>query len=278
MLTALHIKKKDHKNALARFFYSFLPDKIKVETKTADKVSLRSITYISHKDRVNFSKIDALVKAQRNRLLCSEKVHLPEHLGYKRFCDIDYKKRLCTNLALELLRECKSANLKVGLVDIDGDYSLYPKYLLKYCDNLSIVTHDIKHYSGVCEELLSETGVSVVLSRRFDVLKTCNLVVAVSKMDFSVKLSDTALLLCVEKPSYKTSYTTIFDYSVNMPNHLTNLCTEGLSDTYIMSALYSLCALYELGVYVPSLCVSQNCVHTLSSLKNMIAESSKNLT
>lgn len=270
MLTALHIKKKDHKNALAKFFYSLLPDRINVEIKSAEKVNLRTITYISHRDRVNFSKIDALVKAQRNRLLCDENTFLPEHLGYKRFCDIEYKKRLCTNLALELLRECKNASLRVGLVDIDGDFSLYPKFLLKYCDSLSIVTHDTKHYRNVCEELLYDTGVSVVLSRSFDVLKNCDLVIAVSKMDFSVKLSETAILLCVEKPRYKTTFTTIFDYSVNMPEGLKNLCTENLSDTYIMSALYSLCALYELGAYVPNLCVSQNCVHTLSSLKNMM--------
>ena len=270
MLTALHIKKKEHKNAVAKLFYSLLPDRIKCDTKRAEKVRLRTITYISHRDKVNFSKIDALVKAQRNRLLCDENVELPEHLGYKRFCDIEYKKRLCTNLALELLRECKSLNLSVGLVDIEGDFSLYPKYLLKYCDSLRIVTHDIRHYSDVCEELLYDTGVSVVLSRSFDVLKNCDLVIAVSKMDFSVKLGDIALLLCVEKPRFKTSYTTVFDYGVNMPSGLRNLCTEGLSDTYIMSALYSLCTLYELGAYVPNLCVSQNCVHTLASLKNMM--------
>lgn len=270
MLTALHIQKKEHKNALASFFYSLLPDRINVETKTAEKISLKCVTYVSHRDKVNFSKIDAVVKAQRNRLLCDENVHLPEHLGYKRFCDIEYKKRLCTNLALELLRECKNKNLKVGLVDIDGEFSLYPKYLLKYCDSLAIVSHDTEHYSLVCEELLCDTGVSVVLSRSFMVLKDCDLVIAVSKMDFSVKLSENSVLLCVEKPRVKTQHTTIFDYAVNMPPYFKSLCVDNLSDTYIMSSLYSLCGVYELGAYVPVLCVSENSVHTLNSLKNMM--------
>ncbi len=270
MLTALHIKKKEHKNSVMKLIYSLLPDRINVETKSADKVNLRCVTYISHRDRVNFSKIDALVKAQRNRLLCDENVHLPEHLGYKRFCEIEYKKRLCTNLALELLRECKDANLKVGLVDIDGDFSLYPKFLLKYCDSLAIVTHDIKHYSLVCEELMYDTGVSAVLSRSFEVLKKCDIVIAVSKMDFSMNLSENTILLCVEKPRVKTQCTTIFDYAVDMPVHLKNLCTENLSDTYIMSALYTICGMYELGAYVPNLCISENSVHTLNSLKNMM--------
>ena len=270
MLTALHIKKKEHRNAVAKLIYSLLPDRINVETKSVDKVNLRCVTYISHRERVNFSKIDALVKAQRNRLLCDEKIHLPEHLGYKRFCDNEYKKRLCTNLALELLRECRNSNVKVGLVDIDGDFSLYPKFLLKYCDSLAIVTHDIKHYSLVCEELLCETGVSVMLGRSFSVLKNCDMIIAVSKMDFSVKLKEDAILLCVEKPRVKPQCTTVFDYAVNLPDNLKNLCVENLSDTYLMSALYSLCGMYELGAYVPNLCVSENCVHTLSSLKNMM--------
>ena len=278
MLTALHIEKKQHKNKVVGLLSKLLPDKINVEIKSADGIKLKCITYLGRREKVNFSKIDRLIGAQRNRLLCAEDSKITTAQGYKRFSDNVFKKRLCTNLCLELLRLCKKEKLKVGFVDIDCELSFFTKYLLKYCDSLSVVTYDVKYYSDFCEELMYETGVSVRVSKKFSSLSDCDIVIAPEYMDFSVNLKDSAVVLCTRKPDITPVYTVVYDYTATLPKELSSLKTDFLSDTYIMSALYTMKMMYDLGSIVPSLCVCENSVHTLESLKNSVLKACKNLT
>ena len=92
MLTALHIEKKQYKNKAVQFLSKLLKDKITVEIKTAGDVKLKCITYLSRREKVNFSKIDRIIGAQRNRLLCAEDSIIATKQGYKRFDDKLYKK------------------------------------------------------------------------------------------------------------------------------------------------------------------------------------------
>lgn len=278
MLTALHIEKKQYKNKAVQFLSKLLKDKITVEIKTAGDVKLKCITYLSRREKVNFSKIDRIVGAQRNRLLCAEDSIIATKQGYKRFDDKLYKKRLCTNLSIALLRLCKKEKLKVGFVDIDGELSFFIKYLLRYCDSLNVVTHDIKNYSEFCDELMYETGVSVRISRKFLALSDCDIIIAPDYMDFSIKLKESAVVLCTEKPKINTRYTVVYDYCITLPKELIPLKTKFLSDTYIMSALYTMKMMYDLGSIVPSLCVCENSVHTIESLKNSVLKAHKTLT
>ncbi len=277
MLTALHIEKKQHKSKIVGMLSKLLPDRITVEMKSAGEIKLKCITYLSRREKVNFSKIDRIVGAQRNRLLCCEDSPVVKNKGYKRFCDSLYKKRLCTNLGLELLRLCKKEKLKIGFVDIYGELTFYTKYLLRYCDSLCVVTHDIKNYTEFCDELMYETGVSVSISKRFSQLSSCDLVIAPDYMDFSVNLKETAVVIGTKKPSCPTSYTVVYDYDVALPKELVTLKTEFLSDTYLMSALYTMKMMYDLGSLVPTLCVCENSVHTIESLKNSVLEACKKL-
>lgn len=270
MLTALHILKKQRKNIVGKLVSLVTPDYVKVEIKTVGQLQLKCVTYHSHREKVNFSKIDKHVKAQRNRLLCDEEIVLDESCGYKRFCDSEYREYLCTNLALEMLRKFRNNGMKVGLVDINGDFILYPEMLLKYCDSLCVVTEDTDSYSQLCDNLLYDTGVAVQLSKTYSSLEQCDIVIAPKVFDFSVALKESAVVFTTKKPEKRCLYSVVFDYCVELPQNLTQLKVVFLSDTYLCGALYTLCRMYELGELVPSLCVTQSCVHTIQSLKNMM--------
>ncbi len=270
MLTALHIVKKEHKNIVGKFVSLITPDYITVETKSSGETQLKCVTYHSHREKVNFTKIDKYVKAQRNRLLCDEDTLLDESRGYKRFCSDEYKEYLCTNLALEMLSKFRNDYLKVGLVDINGDFMLYPELLLKYCDSLCVVTEQTDSYSELCDNLLYDTGVAVQLTKTKKSLEQCDFIIAPKTFDFTVSLKDRAVVFTTKKPEKRLLYTVVYDYCVELPQHLRQLKVDFLSDTYLSGALYTLCRMYELGELVPSLCVTQSCVHTAQSLKNMM--------
>lgn len=60
-------------------------DKVCVEIKRARGVSVKQLTYICRRQKVNLNKIDRAIGNQRTRLLCCEEMTFPNDSGYKRF-------------------------------------------------------------------------------------------------------------------------------------------------------------------------------------------------
>ncbi len=280
MLTALHVEKKEHKNAISKLFSILLSDKIIEQVREVDSIKLKCVTYIKRHKKLNVRKLDKVIKAQRNRILCSEDEVLEELsvYGYKAFKSSALKRQLCTNTALVLLSGAKESK-KVGLVDPRADYTDFVKYLLKFTDDLTVVTQQSDVYVDVAQLLLEETGAPIKLTKSLSLISQCDLIVAPQGIEDTKGLKREAVILTDRKAQDNTHKTLVFDYQVALPQSLKVLCPSWLSETYLASALYSVNHLYRLGSLIPVLCVSENCVHTVASLKNMINNmNDKNLT
>ncbi|MBQ4128289.1 MAG: hypothetical protein IJD68_00795 [Ruminococcus sp.] len=270
MLTALHIENRKYNNALSRILGYIVGNSLKTEIKSINKHQIKFIKYTCKNNKINWQKIDKVVLAQRNRLLCSETLELPKKYGYKRFEDDEYKHRLCTNMAVSLLCSIKNADFKVGLVDKEAIHTQLVKYLLKYIDNLTVVTDKVDDYLLVAETELLETGVPIRLTKSEKAVHDCDFIIAPDGMNFSIGLKESALVLSCKKPSADLECTVVYDYTVDLGEAIEGLCPHWLDKTYFASALYTQLRIYQLGSLVPSLCVCNKGVHTILSLKAIL--------
>ncbi len=267
MLTSLDIKTPQYKSKIMKALSKLMFDTMRIVESSASGVTVKHIEYINRSGRVNFKKIDKEVKAQRNRLLCSQKLQLPEKSGYRRFCSKEYEYRLCTNLAIALLCSVDKKNLNVALVDFDASFTMLPKYLLKYTDSVVVVTNETDVYKEVCDNILDDIGAPIRLSKSMQSIYGCDLVVAPKGVSGFTQFTENSVVLTTEKSVCDTQATIVYSYQIELDEKFSGLCPECLSQTYFASALYSMCHKYELGEVVPHLCVSDNKVHTPLSLR-----------
>lgn len=270
MLTSLDIKTPQYDSRLKRMLSWFLPDSMKVEVRNTEGIKLKYIQYICRSGKVNFKKIDKEVGAQRNRLLCQKSLEFPKNSGYKRFYNKGFEYRLCTNLCISILCAMKNQSVSVGLVDTDASFVTLPKYLLKYTDSVVVVTNETDVYKEVGEELLNDIGAPIRVSRTLRSLQMCDLVVAPKGVPDGAVLKADSVVLTTEKPKCSYNATVVYDYRIELEPELEEMCPDTLSDVYFASALYTMCHMYKLGSTVPTLCVTENKVHTPSSLKVLV--------
>ncbi len=270
MLTTLTVSKPRYKNIVSKIIGKIMPNKIRVEVRQAGDIKIKCIEYTDRKGRVNWKKLDRIVGTQQNRLLCDASLNLPKELGYIRFEDGEYKSRLCTNLAISLLCVFSKDNLNVGLIDEDANFVTLPKHLLRYTDNLVVVTKKGDVYAQVEKELLQEMGAPLRISKSTDSLSKCDIVIAPEYGGDFHSFKDGCLVLKTKKGKSSKEVTVLYDYFIRLPKKLSDICPGSLEETYFASALYSIGYRYELGSFVPSICESENSMHTFSSLKKLI--------
>ncbi len=270
MLTSLYIETPQYKSKLSEFFSRFMFDTMKVEIKSTADIDVKCIEYINRSGKVNFSKIDKAVGAQRNHLLCKSDLKLPKNSGYRRFSSNEFKARLCTNLAISLLSSLSESDLSVGLIDEHASFTTLPKYLLKHTDSVVVVTEECGIYREVNENLLNDIGAPIRISKTIGSLYNCDLVIAPKPLKKSEGINTQALILTTQKPSFATDSTVIYDYHLELQDELKSIKPKGISDTYFAGALYTLLKVYSLGSKLPDLCISENKVHTPKSLKVLL--------
>ncbi|MBQ8860562.1 MAG: hypothetical protein IJ015_04405 [Ruminococcus sp.] len=279
MLTSLYIKTPENCSKVKKFFSKFLFDTMYVEVKRMEDIRLKTIEYISRSGSINFKKLDKEIGSQKNRLLCNRDVALPKDRGYKRFEGSEYKERLCTNLGLSLLSALSTLNLSVGLIDENARFLTLPEYLLRYTDAVVVVSNQYEAYKEQNENLLHEIGAPIRLSKSLSSLYDCDLIIAPDGINESANTKSDALILTTRKPKAKLTGTVIYDYHIELDEKYQSIMPKGLTQTYFASALYTLTREYILGSKLPSLCVSENKVHTVSSLKVYLENiHTKNLT
>ena len=278
MLTSLYVETIKKESLLDRFICKLRRDKIRTYIKQASGISIRCVEYVSYSGKVNFIRLDRIIGAQRNRLLCDKSIELPKDMGYKRFDDSAYKERLCTNLALTLLKSAENSHISVGIIDMDAQFTTLPQDVLSYTDNVVVVTACDDIYKEVSQQLIEETGAIIRLSKSFESLNKCELVIAPSGVQRYVASADT-VLLTTRKSSDYVNVEAVSDYTVKLPKMLLELCPKGIDATYFAGALYLCQGVFELGSLIPRLCISKYTVHTVASLKILLSDiSSKNLT
>ena len=273
MLTSLYINNKKYKGKLKKLCGRLKGDKIKVEIRQAMDIELKCVEYINRSGKVNYKKLDKVIGAQRNRVLCPSDTELPKKLGYKRFESGDFTRRLCTNTAITLLSSLKGASISVGLLDCDASYLALPQYLLKYTDTVVVVTNEYDIYSEVAQDILCELGAPLRLSKTVRSLELCDLIIAPKGLTPDINPKPDAVVLTDKKPQKHMDCSVIYGYDITLSKELEAECPDYLDETYFAGALYTMGRKHELGAVVPQFLKCEDKIHTISSLINLLYKS-----
>ena len=270
MLTSLSINFPEKGKGLKKILNSIRKDRVGVEIKNARGVSVKQITYTSYSGKILLDRIDGIIGAQRNRLLCSEKLRFPDNSGYRRFYSTDFSARLCTNMALCVIRECENPeNLKIGIYDIDGDSHDILYHILGLCSDVTVLTDNNDVYRYELDRAMNELGATAVVTKNVDDFVDCNFIVAPSPIEESLPIKNNAVVLAVERPKVQLNGFVYYKYHFKMPNGFDLLKPNECDEEYFCSALYTLASQYELGSIVPTLCRND---HTSQTVKSLCAE------
>lgn len=270
MLTSLSVYTQTHNTRLGKLLSKIRRDSIEIYYTHKGDVKIKCIDYVQRTNNINWKKLDKIIGAQRSCLLCSKDVALNQSLQYKRFDDSEYKERLCTNMGITLANQLSKDNISVGIIDKTGAFSTLPQCILKYTDNVIVVTENIDFYTRISENLIEETGAVVRLSQSQKSLCDCKLIIAPHKVTSNEGITQNSLLLTAHKPDIFLPCVCVYDYVIDFPKHLLQLCPNGMDKTYFASALYSLLNIYQLGALVPRLNISCDGAHTAMSLKTLL--------
>ncbi|MBQ6387560.1 MAG: hypothetical protein IJH96_02950 [Ruminococcus sp.] len=276
MITALSVNIPEKSEGFKRLTNRLRRDKVEVCVSRARGVSLRHITYTSYSGEVRLDRADNLIGAQRSQLLCSEKLVFPLRSGYRRFSSSSFSSRLCSNMALEVLRACPSAAaLRCGMFD---PHALAADWLLRSlacCINPIVVTDNNEIYSLARERALEELGASITLTKSRTELESCDFLLAPSGIREPLCLHPGVIVLTAGKPSAPIGGEIYYHYNFRMPNGFDTIKPAELSEEYFCSALYTLGAQYELGSIVPLSCSGQYCSQTVKSLAMLLDNRAK---
>lgn len=277
MITALCLKTAEQTKGIKKLINKLRPDIVKTEIKSARGVTLKEITYISYNGKLHLEKIDEAIGANRNRLLCSEKLSFPENCGYRRFSSNDFTARLCANIAVSVLEFLEdNSDVKVGIYDPDGDSHDVLLSTLRYCSSVTVVTDYPDSFYCELNRALDEMGASAVITKNRLDLADVDLVIAPCIIDERLPVRSNSLVLTAGLPTAPQNGLIYYKYSVRIPNGFNEIRPKYFDEVYFCSALYTLAGQYELGSMVPTACRSYSSSQTVASLaayiKSMTAQ------
>lgn len=267
MITSLCLKVPEKPSGIKKLFYLMKSDRVEIEIKKARGVSVKQVTYASYSGKVKLDKIDHIIGAQRNHLLCSPKLKFTENSGYRRFSSNVFSERLCTNMALSAVKGClRPESLKVGIYDPDADSHDFLIHILKHCSDVTVVTDDAQTYQYELEKAMDELGATAVITKNRSDLADCCFVIAPCTIEENLPLRQEVLVLTAGCPTVASSGLVYYKYHLRMPNGFDLIKPKGLDEEYFCSALYTLASQYELGSIVPTLCRNYSSSQTVKSL------------
>lgn len=267
MITSLSLKLPEKPKGIKKLLYFLKNDRVYAEIKKSRGVSVKQVTYISYSGKIHLDKLDGVIGAQRNHLLCSPKINFPENCGYRRFFSNDFSQRLCTNMALSVVKSCvKPETLKIGIYDPDGDSHDFLFQILKYCSDVAVVTNDFSSYNYELERAMDELGATAVVTKNTSELSDRIFVIAPCIIYDKLPLKHDAVVLTAKSPKETVSGLVYYKYHLRMPDGFDIIKPEGIDEEYFCSALYTLGGQHELGSLVPSLCRNYSSSQTIKSL------------
>lgn len=264
MMTALHIE--EHDGGFFRFLHR---NRIRVEHRYCDSAQLKCVTYEHYRGRVGWTGIDRFVKAQRNRVLCSPDLLLPQECGYKRYVSHALSRRMCENAALYLLRTVEARGIKVVLIDNSGDSVGLTENLSDFCDPVYVVTTATDIYAAQAEYLLNEKGAALRICRDSACLRDVDLIVAPEQITDTLFCPHDALILTGETPAVSQNTTAVYEYFFDLPQKYRELCPDFLTEMYFASALYAMAGVRELGAELFTRCGDGVILQTRQSLSQL---------
>lgn len=267
MITSLCIRYPEKKKGIRKLINRLKTDTVGVEIKKSRGVAVKQVTYTSYSGKIKLDRIDCIIGAQRNHLLCSPRLKFPENSGYRRFSSNRFSARLCTNMALKAVEECvKPETLKIGIYDPQGESHDFLYYILKHCADVTVVTERADIYQTELDRVMEELGATAVITKNTSDLAECRFVIAPCVIEEVLPLRQEALVLTAGSPKVPSNGLVYYKYHLRMPNGFDALKPKELDEEYFCSALYTLGSQYELGSIVPIFCRNYSSSQTVKSL------------
>ncbi|MEE0265896.1 MAG: hypothetical protein UD936_09755 [Acutalibacteraceae bacterium] len=275
MLTALTIK--DYSVKKGRFGL-FKRDKTNLEVVEYNGVRIVHIIYSKYSKNINWNKIRELAGNEKNNILCSADIAIPEDCGIKRYSTNTLKERISENTALEVIRRCSEGcnSLKVGLYDPHADKKDLIPSLIKYTDSITVVTNAADEYYQVYKQTIADTGAVLMLKQSVSALKGCNIVIAPQRIKVKLPVDDTTVVFTSSKPAICQSGRVFTSYVVILNESYKEIKPHSLSDEYFAQALYDKGKQYRLGTLLPILCISEAVNSTIDEISRFILQQINN--
>lgn len=271
MLTALNIEEYPRQGLKGKLRL-FRRNRLKVEHSFCETAAVKSVNYEHYRGQISWSSIDRFIKAQRNHVLCPKELSLPEEIGYKRFESYELSRRMCENAALYLLRSVDHAKVKTVLLDPDGDNVGVCEALAKYTDPVYVVTQATEIYVAQAENLLSQMGAAIRVSRSESCLRDADLIIAPQRLTKALSCSSSAVILSGEKPSAPQPAPIIYEYSFDLARQYRSIKPPYLDDMYFASALYTMAGAREMSTELFTRCGDGETIHTRQSLLKRLTD------
>ena len=267
MLNYLNIKTAEKKKGIKKLINLLRRDKITVQIKSSRGVCVKQVTYESLNGNVDLNRLENIFRYDKDKLLCGEDIIFPKSSGFARFDSLDFRIRLCTNMALAVLKNCKYPDkLNVGIFDESGESADILFHVLNICNNVRVVTQNEESYYFELDRALNELGATAMVTKNADDLSDCDFVIICGNIERQLPLRQDALVLASACPKQKQNGILYYKYYPKVPNVFESVKPKGLDGEYFCSALYTLEHQYQLGSIVPLLCSGNSSAQTPKSL------------
>lgn len=255
MITALTIKHEKPHGIREKFHALFYPYEIKVK-HIQDKylgLNMLHITYIQKSAVVRYKKIKRAVRADFTETLCAYNEKLPRNLGFKRFQSSEYSCQLCINSAEEYIHRLNRDpnDLRISIYDPSGKFSNAAERLIQYTTTLKVATSAKRFYETENERLMCEYGAALLIRDKINEILPCDILVVPQAITEPLLPSSTTHIFTGSHPKAYVSGIVHDSFEVSLPSCLEGIKPAELSNTYFLSALYTLEKMKWLANLVP---------------------------
>lgn len=270
MFTVLSIDKRVYSGIFKRIIRKLPLNSLRVQRVAGEGYSFWRVEYLSRNGKVNLKKISKIIKRVGKPVVYSGDEHVP----FDTFVPTELRGRLCSNMALEVLcvMEQVPRNMKIGIYDPQGDFTDLPEHLLKYSDNLVVVTKNHRVYREEASRLMSETGAVLRISRNVYSLEKCSLIIAPDVIKEKFMPDPRTIVLTCAEPQVSLCCRVYYRYSFRLSKDFDLLRPESTDTEAFGGALYSLCRIYGIGSLTPFMCVNRYDSQTTLSLRKYFEE------
>ncbi|MBQ4105120.1 MAG: hypothetical protein IJC86_01880 [Clostridia bacterium] len=274
MLTVLTVEEKISEKIPQRLRGFLCRNTLTAEVVFVWDTEVKLINYINRSGKVNWKKISRVAGEGRGNLIYCASELPDEKQGIGVFSADDFRGRLCANAGIEIIRRMPEVPraLRVGVYDPIGDASDLSEHLLRFTDNLVVVTKNVGFYSQQASRLLSDMGAVLCLSRNPSALSSCALVIAPSVISAPFTPMSKSVVLTCAPARVPLSCAVYSRYQVKLSPKLQQISDRGIESDVLSAGLYSLCGKYELGSAVPLRCISQGDAQSVDSLSKCLLE------
>lgn len=238
--------------------YIFM-EKIELEEKNIkDKVNLLNIKIKTRNGKINWKKINKLFKNEKVDVLCSENIEIKESLNLKKFYSSKFRKRLCINSALEVLKlaDANANNIKILFIDKYGEYSKDVHKFIKYSNQVGVLTENKKIYEKEEHYIMKQYGASLFIAGNMRLASNYNIIICPEMPQKIFSVGKESYIFTGEKSEFLSGEKIFFDYEVKIPNIYNKFKPQKISDMDFLEAIFYEYEFEDLTNIVPKKCMS----------------------